>query len=251
MIKMIKHIPNAITCCNLLSGCISIVLMCNGYAIAAGAMIFLAAVFDFFDGFAARLLKAYSPLGAQLDSLSDVVSFGVAPSFIVYYYLNQVVGMLGNSWWSLEIAGFYILPFVAFFLAVFAELRLAKFNIDDRQTTSFIGLPTPAMGLFVASLPFTLQNELLGFMANNMTNIYFLIAIVGIFSYLMVSEIPFFSLKIKNLKFKENIHIYVLAICAIVAFIFLGFAAIPFVMMFYIVLSLFKDIKTQRHKDAE
>ena len=129
---MIKHIPNSITCCNLLSGCISIVLMCNGYAVAAGIMIFVAAIFDFFDGFAARLLKAYSPLGAQLDSLSDVVSFGVAPSFIIYYYLDQIVGF--------EIAGFNIIPFAAFFLAIFAELRLAKFNIDDRQTTSFIGL---------------------------------------------------------------------------------------------------------------
>ena len=246
---MIKHIPNAITCCNLLSGCISIVLMCNGYAVAAGAMIFLAAIFDFFDGFAARLLKAYSPLGAQLDSLSDVVSFGVAPSFIMYHYLSQVVET--SSLWRLEIAGFNILPFLAFFLAIFAELRLAKFNIDDRQTTSFIGLPTPAMGLFVASLPFTLKHESLGFMANNMSNVYFLVAIVGIFSYLMVSEIPFFSLKVKNLKFKENIHIYVLAVFAVAAFIFLGFAAIPFVMLFYILISIFKDIKSQRLKDAE
>lgn len=211
--------------------------MCNGYAVAAGAMIFLAAVFDFFDGFAARLLKAYSPLGAQLDSLSDVVSFGVAPSFIVYHYLSQQP--TANSL-SLEIAGFNILPFLAFLLAVCAELRLAKFNIDDRQTTSFIGLPTPAMGLFVASLPFTLQNEKLAFMANNMSNPYFLIAIVVIFSYLMISEIPFFSLKIKNLRFKENIHIYILAIFAIAAVIFLGFAAIPFVMLFYILVAMFK-----------
>ena len=200
-------------------------------------MIFLAAVFDFFDGFAARLLKAYSPLGAQLDSLSDVVSFGVAPSFIMYHYLSQLP--IANSF-SLEIAGFNILPFLAFLLAVFAELRLAKFNIDDRQTTSFIGLPTPAMGLFVASLPFTLQNEKLAFMANNMSNPYFLIAIVVIFSYLMISEIPFFSLKIKNLRFKENIHIYILAIFAIAAVIFLGFAAIPFVMLFYILVAMFK-----------
>lgn len=229
---MKKHIPNAITCCNLFSGCISIVLMCNGYAVAAGAMIFLAAVFDFFDGFAARLLKAYSPLGAQLDSLSDVVSFGVAPSFIIYHYL-QSASMSASM--SVSVSGFNIIPFAAFFLAIFAELRLAKFNVDERQTTSFIGLPTPAMGLFVASLPFTLQNEKLVFMANNMTNPYFYISLIVIFSYLMVSEIPFFSLKIKNLKFKENIHIYILAIFAVVAFAFLGFAAIPFVMLFYII----------------
>ena len=224
---MIKHIPNSITCCNLLSGCISIVLMCNGYAVAAGIMIFVAAIFDFFDGFAARLLKAYSPLGAQLDSLSDVVSFGVAPSFIIYYYLDQIVGF--------EIAGFNIIPFAAFFLAIFAELRLAKFNIDDRQTTSFIGLPTPAMGLSVASLPFTLKSEMLVSMSKFITNQYFLLAIIILFSFLMVSEIPFFSLKIKNLRFKENKHIYILAIFAIISFIVLGFAAIPFVILFYIV----------------
>lgn len=234
--RIIKHIPNSITCCNLLSGCISIVLSCSGRVELAGIMIFIAAVFDFFDGFAARLLKAYSPLGAQLDSLSDVVSFGVAPSFIMYHYLCQQP--TANSL-SDGISGLNIIAFVAFLLAVFAELRLAKFNIDDRQTTSFIGLPTPAMGLFVASLPFTLRNENLAFMGNLMTNIYFLIAIVVLFSYLMVSEIPFFSLKIKNLKFKENLHIYILALFAIVAFIFLGFAAIPFVMLFYIVEAMF------------
>lgn len=233
---MKKHIPNTITCCNLLSGCISIVLMCNGYAVAAGVMIFLAAVFDFFDGFAARLLKAYSPLGAQLDSLSDVVSFGVAPSFIIYHYLQ-------SASMSVSVSGFNIIPFAAFFLAIFAALRLAKFNIDERQTTSFIGLPTPAMGLFVASLPFTLQKESLSFMGGLITNSYFLLAVVAVFSFLMVSEIPFFSLKIKNLKFKENIHIYILAIFAIATLAFLGFAAIPFVMLFYILESLLKPEK--------
>lgn len=225
--EMIKHIPNSITCCNLLSGCISIALMCNGYAIAAGVMIFIAAVFDFCDGFAARLLKAYSPLGAQLDSLSDVISFGVAPSFIIYHYLNQVA--------SLDIMGFNIFPFMAFFLAVFAALRLAKFNIDDRQTTSFIGLPTPAMGIFVAALPFVLRNESLALIRNMIINPYFLTALIVVFCYLMISEIPFFSLKIKNLNFKKNIHIYILAIFAVVAFIFLGLAAVPFVILFYVI----------------
>lgn len=234
---MIKHIPNAITCCNLLSGCISIVLLCNGYVTAAGIMIFVAAIFDFFDGFAARLLKAYSAIGAELDSLSDVVSFGVAPSFIIYHYLQ-------STQVSVSISSFNVIPFVAFLLAVFAELRLAKFNVDDRQTTSFIGLPTPAMGLFVASLPFTLQNENLAFMGGLMTNIYFLLSVVAIFSYLMVSEIPFFSLKIKNLRFKENIHIYVLAAFAVISFIILGFAAIPFVMLFYIIEAMCLNLRT-------
>ncbi|MBR5782350.1 MAG: CDP-diacylglycerol--serine O-phosphatidyltransferase [Bacteroidales bacterium] len=231
---MIKHIPNSITCCNLLSGCISIVLLFNGNVEAAGVMIFVAALFDFFDGFAARLLKAYSPLGAQLDSLSDVVSFGVAPSFIMYHYINQCV--------NISMFGFNILPPVAFFLAVFAALRLAKFNIDDRQTTSFIGLPTPAMGIFVASLPFTLRHESLAFMGSLMTSPYFLFAVVAIFSFLMVCEIPFFSLKIKSLKFKDIKHIYLLAAFAIASFVFLGFAAIPFVMLFYIIVAMFVKV---------
>ncbi len=222
LLTMKKHIPNSITCCNLLSGCISIVLLFNGCVQAAGLMIFIAAIFDFLDGFAARLLKAYSPLGAQLDSLSDVVSFGLAPSFIMYHYLQ-----------SSSMSSF--IPFAAFFLAVFAALRLAKFNIDERQTTSFIGLPTPAMGIFVASLPFTLNNEHIAFMGNVMTNVYFLLAIIILFSFLMVSEMPFFSLKIKNLRFKENIHIYILAIFSIATLAILGLAAIPFIIAFYMI----------------
>ena len=240
--KIIKHIPNSITCCNLLSGCISIVLLCNGFVTAAGIMIFIAAVFDFFDGFAARLLKAYSPLGAQLDSLSDVISFGVAPSFIMYHYLNQVVDT--SPLWRLDIAGVNVLPFAAFFLAVFAALRLAKFNIDDRQTTSFIGLPTPAMGIFVASLPFTLRHESLSFMGGLLTNPFFLLAIVVLFSFLMVSEIPFFSLKVKSLKFKENKHLYLVALFAIIKVAIFGLAAIPFVMLFYIIVAMF--VKTNK-----
>lgn len=229
--KIIKHIPNAITCCNLLSGCTSILLTHGGHLELAGLMIFMAAVFDFFDGFAARLLKAYSPLGAQLDSLCDVVSFGVAPSFIMYHYLNHVV--------SLELGSVNVAAFAAFFLAVFAALRLAKFNIDDRQTTSFIGLPTPAMGIFVASLPFALRHESLSFMGGLMTNPFFLFGVVALFSYLMVSEIPFFSLKVKNLKFKENKHLYLVALFAIIKVAIFGLAAIPFVMLFYIIVAMF------------
>ena len=229
--KIVKHIPNSITCCNLLSGCVSILLTASGHLELAGVMIFVAALFDFFDGFAARLLKAYSPLGAQLDSLADVVSFGVAPSFIMFSYINK----LAINCFSLRIAGINVLPFLALFLAVFAALRLAKFNIDDRQTTSFIGLPTPAMGVFVASLPLALLNESFTFMKCLMSSPLFVLAIVIVFSYLMVSEIPFFSLKVKSLKFKDIKHIYLLAAFAIVAFVFLGLTAIPFVMLFYII----------------
>ncbi len=225
-----------------MSGCVSILLTTNGHLELAGLMIFIAAIFDFFDGFAARLLKAYSPLGAQLDSLADVVSFGVAPSFIMFSYISK----LAINYFSLRILGINVLPFMALFLAVFAALRLAKFNIDDRQTTSFIGLPTPAMGIFVASLPLALLNESFTFMKVLMSSPMFVCAIVVVFSYLMVSEIPFFSLKVKSLKFKDIKHIYVLAAFAVIAFVFLGLAAIPFVILFYIVEAMF--VKTTNEK---
>ena len=244
--KIIKHIPNAITCCNLLSGCTSILLTHSGHLELAGLMIFMAAVFDFFDGFAARLLKAYSPLGAQLDSLADVVSFGVAPSFIMFSYISRLQLYSEIYPFRLLIAGVNVLPFLALFLAVFAALRLAKFNIDDRQTTSFIGLPTPAMGIFVASLPLALLNESFTLMKSLMSSPLFVCAIVVVFSYLMVSEIPFFSLKVKSLKFKDIKHIYVLAAFAVIAFVFLRLAAIPFVILFYIVEAMF--VKTTNEK---
>lgn len=220
-----KHIPNTITCCNLLSGCVSMVFICNNHVLWAASMIFVAAVFDFFDGFAARALNAKSPIGGELDSLSDVVSFGVAPSFIVAWLLNKT----GIGWWALS----------AFILAAFAAVRLAKFNLDTRQSTSFIGLPVPAVGLFIASLPFMLFS--IGhdtILYQIVMTPYFLLAMVAVFSWLMVSEVPFFSFKMKNLNFKENILRYFVVIFAIVAVIVLKLVALPFVFLFYILLSV-------------
>ncbi len=230
MIK--KHIPNAITCLNLLSGCVSILFTCYDHLLWASAMIFVAAVFDFFDGFAARLLNAKSPIGAELDSLSDVVSFGVAPSFIVAWLLSK----MHIGWWVFDVNAF---PMLAFFIAMFAAVRLAKFNIDPRQSESFIGLPVPAVGLFIASLPFLL----FGIGSDTLVyrivmNPYFMLAMVAIFSWLMVSEVPFFSFKIKNLRFKDNVLRYFVVIFAIIAVIILKLAALPFVFLFYILLSV-------------
>ncbi len=230
--KIVKHIPNTITCLNLLSGCVSILFTCNNHILWASVMIFVAAVFDFLDGFAARLLNAKSPIGGELDSLSDVVSFGVAPSFILAWFLGET----GIGWW---IHNFNVFPLLAFILAAFAAVRLAKFNLDTRQTTSFIGLPVPAVGLFIASLPFMLFN--IGHdsaLYNFVVNPYFLLATVAIFSWLMISEVPFFSFKIKNLKFRENILRYFVVIFAIVAVIVLKSVALPFVFLFYILLSV-------------
>ena len=230
--SIVKHIPNTITCLNLISGCVSILLTCNNHILMASAMIFLAAVFDFFDGFAARALNAKSPIGGELDSLSDVVSFGVAPSFIVAWLL----GHTGISWMFMNIN---IFPMLAFVLAAFAAVRLAKFNIDTRQTSSFIGLPVPTVGLFIASLPFMLFHiERESMLYNFVVNPYFLLAIVAIFSWLMISEVPFFSFKIKNLKFKENILRYFVVIFAITAVVILQWMALPFIFLFYILLSV-------------
>lgn len=230
--KITKHIPNAITCCNLISGCVSILFLCHSRLLWAAAMIFIAAVFDFLDGFAARLLDAKSPIGAELDSLSDVVSFGVAPSFIVAWFLSRT----GVTWW---VHNFNVFPVFAFILAAFAAVRLAKFNLDTRQTSSFIGLPVPAVGLFIASLPFMLfhigsSSALYQFVVNP----YFLLAMVAVFSWLMVSEVPFFSFKIKNLKFKDNILRYFVVIFAIVAVVILHWVALPFIFLFYMLLSV-------------
>jgi len=230
--SIVKHIPNTITCCNLLSGCVSILLLCQNHVLGATAMIFVAAIFDFFDGFAARMLNAKSPIGGELDSLSDVVSFGVAPSFIIAMLLSKT----GISW---MVADVNVFPMLAFILAAFAAVRLAKFNIDTRQSTSFIGLPVPAVGLFIASLPLMLSRiSTESALYNFIVNPYFLLAIVAIFSWLMISEVPFFSFKIKSLRFKENILRYFVVIFAIVAFIILKLVALPFVFLFYILLSV-------------
>lgn len=216
-----KHIPNTITCCNLLSGCVSILFTCNNHLLWASAMIFIAAIFDFLDGFAARTLDAKSPIGGELDSLSDVVSFGVAPSFIVAWFLSKS----GIGWWVHDVNLF---PMLGFILAAFAAVRLAKFNIDTRQSHNFIGLPVPAVGLFIASLPFFTMEM----------NPYLLLAMVTIFSWLMISEVPFFSFKIKNLRFKDNVLRYFVVIFAIIAVIIMKLAALPFVFLFYILLSV-------------
>jgi CDP-diacylglycerol--serine O-phosphatidyltransferase len=195
-------------------------------------MIFVAAVCDFLDGFAARLLNAKSPIGGELDSLSDVVSFGVAPAFIMAWLLSRT----GIGWW---VHNFNVFPVLAFILAAFAAIRLAKFNLDTRQTSSFIGLPVPAVGLFIASLPLMMmQLDREGTLFAIVTNPYFLLAMVALFSWLMVSEVPFFSFKIQNLKFKDNILRYFVVIFAIVAAIILQWVALPFIFLFYMLLSV-------------
>ena len=178
-----KNIPNIITCLNLYAGCLAcmMALVYNHYT-GAFLFILLASFFDFMDGFVARLLKAYSSIGAQLDSLADVVSFGAAPGFIIYSFLSA-------SPVAISYASY--IPFLAFLIPVFAAFRLAKFNVDKRQTSSFLGLPVPANGLFWGSLIPSIP--LLG--SSHTVSALFVVALIIIFCLLMVSELPMFSLK--------------------------------------------------------
>jgi CDP-diacylglycerol--serine O-phosphatidyltransferase len=199
-----------------------------------GAFIFIvmAAVFDFMDGFAARLLKSYSKIGAELDSLADVISFGLAPGCVVYAYLATYTD--GSAW-----------PLIAFLLPVFSAIRLAKFNIDTRQTSSFLGLPVPASGLFWASLIPSLS---LFFSSLTLYVIIGIVVLLIVFCLLMVSEIPMFSLKFKNLKWEDNqwpFSLILIAVCVFALFFYLGMPvlSISVIILIYIIMSLIKSYK--------
>ena len=227
-----QHIPNAITCGNLVSGCISILFLTSGMPVKAALMIFMAGLFDFLDGFAARLLHAKSPIGADLDSLSDVVSFGVAPGFIMYWLMCHA-----TDFPNVVLFGIALLPCVAFLLSVFSAIRLAKFNIDDTQTTLFRGIPAPGMAIFIASLPLALgqvhhlKDGALGYWA--------CLGITIIFSLMMVSHLRFFSFKMKSAKWKGNEVRWIFLIVAVAGFAVFRFVALPFILILYILLSIF------------
>ena len=223
---MKKHIPNAITCLNLLSGCIGLVYAFDNQLITAGYFILISALFDFFDGMLARLLKAYSEIGKELDSLADMVSFGVLPSVMVYQLFRMAAPEQAY------------LPFFAFLIAIFSALRLAKFNIDTRQTENFIGLPTPANALFILSLPHIVSSETL---AEYILNPVILAIITLVMSLLLVAELPLFSLKFKNLKFSANLFRFILLGLSVILLIIFKFAAIPLVILSYLILSFIQN----------
>ncbi len=227
---MKKYIPNTITCCSLFSGCVASVLALQGDLYYAVIWIIIASVFDFMDGFAARMLKAFSPIGKDLDSLSDMVSFGVAPGMMLFSVLSDLSAYLPLGSWNMYV------PYLAFVIPVFSGLRLAKFNIDDRQTTSFIGLPVPAHALFWGSALYSLQ-PIFSLHAGMFALGAVLLAIAT--SLLLVSEIPMFSLKVKSLTWKGNELRYILVGCAILFVVVWGFLGISGTILLYIILSLF------------
>ena len=219
---MKKHIPNAITCANLFSGCIGVVFAFKGQLEIAAYFVLLSGIFDFFDGMVARLLNVKSAIGKELDSLADMVSFGFLPGVVMFQLLK-------TSDYSSE-----YLPYLGFIITVFSALRLAKFNIDERQTEEFIGLNTPMNTLFIVSLPFIAKDypEIIG-------SSILLIAITAITSFLLVSEIKIFSLKFSNTKWAKNKFKFIFLILSAMLIAFLQFAAVPFILVIYIVLSIF------------
>ena len=230
--RLKQHIPNAITCCNLVSGCLSILFLTQNMPVKAALMIFVAGLFDFLDGFSARLLKVHSPIGADLDSLSDVVSFGVAPGFIMYWLMSRSFDL---PQWC--IAGIKVLPCLAFLLTVFSAIRLARFNVDETQKTSFRGIPAPGMAIFIASLPLALSQ--VHHLKDGVLSYWACIGITLIFSFMMVSRLRFFSFKMKSAKWKGNEVRWIFLFVALVSFVIFKWLALPFVMMLYILLSIF------------
>ena len=226
---MKKHIPNTITCCNLISGCIATYFAFQGDFRLALLFIVIGAVFDFFDGMVARLLHVSSPIGKELDSLADDITFGFAPSAIIYEYLRPETELL---------------PFIVFVMAAFSALRLAKFNLDERQAMGFIGLPTPANALFWGSLIVGAGDWMKSapFIGPNLS----LVILAGVFisCWLLISEIPMFALKFKTWGWKGNEIKYIFILSCIPLLLLLGVTGLAAIIAWYVILSVATNKRT-------
>ncbi len=230
---MKRNLPNAVTCLNLLFGCLALtwIFSPDPQGLVYGAyLVGLAAVADFFDGLLARALRVSSAIGKDLDSLADMVSFGVVPGAILFRLLSgtgpAAPGGLGHY-----------LPYVAFLVTIFSALRLAKFNNDTRQTTSFIGLPTPACTLVVASLPLILAHDRFG-LAPVILNPLVLVGLTVLLAGLLVAELPLFALKFKTLRWADNRRRFIFLLLAAGLLLVLQAAAVPVVVLLYVLLSV-------------
>jgi CDP-diacylglycerol---serine O-phosphatidyltransferase len=243
---MVKHIPNLITCLNLAAGFISIILIINGNAVTASWLILLAMLFDFLDGFSARLLNEYSEMGKELDSLADVVSFGIAPGLIIYSLMINIINTESSFFFlNYHKIATAIIILISSFMAVCGALRLAKFNIDTEQSTSFKGLPIPANALGVISIVLSAnfsQSELLLRITKSPV---ILILISLSLSVLMISRLNLISLKFESYGIKGNEHRYVLILISVVSLILAGIAALPLIIPFYIIISVIGSNRLQ------
>jgi len=235
-----KLVPSLLTCLNLLCGCVAIVSAFNNNLVWAAYLVFIAAFFDLLDGLAARALNAYSEFGKQLDSLADMVSFGLVPGVVMFKIFQYPFNGLLEGGGILPI----LLMFYPFLITIFSALRLAKFNIDVRQTESFIGLNTPANTILIVSWPLIIQSGQAAFTAF-ILNPYVMIVLITLQSYLLIAEIPMFSFKMKSLGWKGNEIRYIFLGVAVVLLATFLFAAIPLIIFFYVLLSfLLNKLKT-------
>ncbi|MBL4663145.1 MAG: CDP-alcohol phosphatidyltransferase family protein [Flavobacteriaceae bacterium] len=241
---MLKQIPNVLTSLNLLCGCIALLFVISGNLVTATVFACLGIFFDFFDGFAARLFNAHSEVGLQLDSLADMVTSGLVPGFAMvqllsksytgdYFKIDQLFAASGisanlNSW----------LPLVGLLVVVASAYRLAKFNVDDRQTDSFIGLPTPANTLLILSLVLILEFQNVVWVNELILSPWFLIGLTIISSVLLNAEIPLFALKFKTWDVKSNLKRYVFLAFCLLALLTLRFLGLPVIIAVYVLLSL-------------
>lgn len=233
---MKKHIPNTITCCNLLCGCVAVTFALQAeprYDLAL-AFIIIGNVFDFFDGFSARLLRVASPIGKELDSLADVVTSGLAPAAMLYSLLRHMPPVWGG------LAG-ELLPYAAYLIAAFSALRLAKFNLDQRQTSSFIGLPTPANALFWAALVVGYQE----WFTQNAWSAWLLLAGILLSCWLLVAELPMFALKFKHFKWNGNALRYTFLLVSAALLVLMGWTAFSAIVLVYVIASIIAELQNK------
>lgn len=233
-----KHVPNFITTLNLAAGFAAIISAANGYLLTASWLIMAAMIFDFLDGFAARFLKAYSEIGKELDSLADLVSFGVAPGLIIYKLIVPAISNLSMHDSGQGTILTSILLYIPVLMPVCAALRLAKFNIDTTQTISFKGLPAPANAIAVISAVIVANYSSMPFLKSFTESPAALLIYTVILSLLMITRLPLLSLKFKNLNFKGNEGRFILIGLVLISFIIFGLAASLLIIPFYIIVSL-------------
>ena len=240
-------IPNSLTAINLFCGCIAVFSFISGEHLLGIIFVFVSATADFFDGFVARLLNVQSELGKQLDSLADMVSFGFVPGVIIFVALSGNIELNGN--YLSEIIDQHYLPLLGLIITVFSGFRLAKFNIDTRQSDSFIGLPTPANTLFFLTIPLIWISENPGDWVYELTlNKPLLTILTVLFSYLLVAEMPLLALKFKGFQIKDNIYRYTLALLSIFGALTLKHLSIPIILILYLLLSKLENITKRKEK---
>jgi len=240
--RLKRELPNIITLLNLLCGVIATMLASIDKLPEAAFLVLLGIFFDFFDGFVARLLNVQSELGKQLDSLADMVTSGVVPGIVMFQLLRKTNVDWITTDWFVDFSQMNWFPFTGLLVTLSACYRLANFNIDSRQTNSFIGLPTPALTLFIISLPLILKYSNIEFANSIIHNQWFLIATIFVGSYLMNANLPLFSLKFKDYSFKNNVIKYIFLIVSIILLIVLKLVAIPVIIIVYVLFSLIDNV---------